>query len=494
MSRENGGVVGPNLTPSPDSISGVWGLVDTFELTQTTQWPGAPRKPTSITSAGVFEGQTISFVFEDGGSPPTSIIVTATPGGATASGLSSPLTVTGLTPGVEYTFTVELTNILGTTISDPSDPFMTPFTPENTVLPIISGVAQVGNTLTISTGTWTGFPSPTYTYQWQRGTTDIAGATNSSYVVTSSDENNTLRCIVTATNVAGFASATSADTASVPGVPPSVSYLVVAGGGGGLRGGGGAGGFRTGSSFAITPGTEYLITVGAGAAQGRNPGAVSSFGAAPSVIQSAGGGGGGSGPSGSIMNGVAGGSGGGGGSGAAQSARGAGGAGNVPAVSPSQGAAGGSGQGSMGGCPRSNGGGGGAMGGGGNRANNKTAGGGEGGPGQLSSISGVATTYAGGGGGSSGDWAGGPGGAGGGGNGGQYCGNIVDSTSGLANTGGGGGGLGGPLGTGNGGSGIVIISYPSQFKLPSSITGAYTYSLTGGNRVYRFTGSGSITW
>ena len=47
---------------------------------------------------------------------------------------------------------------------------------------------------------------------------------------------------------------------------PTVEYLVVAGGGddsnnGAGCGGGGAGGFRTATSFAVTAGTSYTITV-----------------------------------------------------------------------------------------------------------------------------------------------------------------------------------------------------------------------------------------
>ena len=46
----------------------------------------------------------------------------------------------------------------------------------------------------------------------------------------------------------------------------SVDYLVIGGGGGGgcIGGGGGAGGFRTGTSFPVTAGNVYAITVGAG--------------------------------------------------------------------------------------------------------------------------------------------------------------------------------------------------------------------------------------
>jgi hypothetical protein len=44
-----------------------------------------------------------------------------------------------------------------------------------------------------------------------------------------------------------------------------------------------------------------------------------------------------------------------------------------------------------------------------------------------------------------------------------------------------------------GGSGIVIISYSTAVANASS-TGSPTYSESGGNRIFRFTGSGSITF
>ena len=87
--------------------------------------------------------------------------------------------------------------------------------PVNTAIPVISGSTVVGQTLFSTTGIWVSSPSPTFTYQWQRGVSNISGATSSSYVITSDDVNSTLRCVVTATNIKGSVSATSENTAVV---------------------------------------------------------------------------------------------------------------------------------------------------------------------------------------------------------------------------------------------------------------------------------------
>lgn len=97
--------------------------------------------------------------------------------------------------------------------------------PVNTALPLISGTATHGLTLTASPGTWSGFPTPTYTYQWQRCAppspystcTNIAGATGVTYVPTNATPDLTykLQVIVTATNSQGSANKTSAKTNAV---------------------------------------------------------------------------------------------------------------------------------------------------------------------------------------------------------------------------------------------------------------------------------------
>ena len=85
----------------------------------------------------------------------------------------------------------------------------TPSAPVNTVAPALSGDFFVGQTLTCSTGSWTGFPAPTYTYQWRNAGVDIGGATSSTYVLQASDDGDSITCNVTATNASGSASQVS---------------------------------------------------------------------------------------------------------------------------------------------------------------------------------------------------------------------------------------------------------------------------------------------
>lgn len=96
--------------------------------------------------------------------------------------------------------------------------------PANTVAPALTGTATTGNALTCSTGTWTGVPTPTYSYQWQRAGVNIAGATSAAYTLQVADEGNAIRCAVTATNVAGTVSANSNTVTAAAAPPPSTVY------------------------------------------------------------------------------------------------------------------------------------------------------------------------------------------------------------------------------------------------------------------------------
>jgi hypothetical protein len=92
--------------------------------------------------------------------------------------------------------------------------------PQNTAAPTISGQARVGSTLTADNGTWSNAPT-SFSYQWQRcnadstGCTNISGATQKTYTLTSADVDKRVRVVVTATNADGSSSANSATSAIV---------------------------------------------------------------------------------------------------------------------------------------------------------------------------------------------------------------------------------------------------------------------------------------
>jgi subtilisin family serine protease len=93
--------------------------------------------------------------------------------------------------------------------------------------PSLSGVAEDGGTLVAATGVWDGLDA-TLAVRWERcdstGATcsAIAGAESASYVLAEPDVGATVRAVVTATNAAGSASATSAPS---PVVADSFSAL-----------------------------------------------------------------------------------------------------------------------------------------------------------------------------------------------------------------------------------------------------------------------------
>lgn len=99
--------------------------------------------------------------------------------------------------------------------------FSTAGSPESVSPPAISGVAEEGQTLTATPGTWSNSPTST-TEQWQRCKSSgahcaaIAGATGQTYKLTASDVGATIRVQETASNADGTgAPAESAATAVV---------------------------------------------------------------------------------------------------------------------------------------------------------------------------------------------------------------------------------------------------------------------------------------
>ncbi len=87
-----------------------------------------------------------------------------------------------------------------------------PIPPAVTSYPTVSGTAQRGQTLTATTGSWTGTQPIDYAYQWLRcdstgaNCNPIGGATSTTYTLTSTDVGSTIEVTVTASNTAGSGS------------------------------------------------------------------------------------------------------------------------------------------------------------------------------------------------------------------------------------------------------------------------------------------------
>ncbi len=184
----------------------------------------APGAPTSVTaSAG--DGQAIvSFTppVSDGGAPIAQYTVTSSPGGFTATGSASPITVTGLTNGTSYTFTVTATSNGGTSVPSAASAGVTPQAvvtapgaPTGVTATTGNGQATVSFTAPASNG---GAAITGYTVTSNPGNITATG-TGTTITVTGLTNGTAYTFTVTATNAAG----TSAASAASAGVTPQAT-------------------------------------------------------------------------------------------------------------------------------------------------------------------------------------------------------------------------------------------------------------------------------
>ena len=492
----------------------MWNITQQMQAQAETKWPFqryAPNAPyIGQATATAYNTADVEFTAPafDGKATITTYTAISTPGGFTGvvnQAGSGTITITGLTELTNYTFTVTATNSMGDSVASTSSNSIT--TSLHTYVPDAPTIGSA-SVSTYDTATVT-FTAPAFdgkaTITRYTATSTPGGFTgvvnqagSGTITITGLSPTTSYTFKVTATNIVGISSASNSSN-SITTLQHSiaVTYMVVAGGGGGgdrHGGGGGGGGYRTGSDNPVV-GTSYSISVGGGGTFGAYEYGLGSpagagyrgtnsslYGTNISVVSY--GGGGGSTYDGPTNDTTPVGSGG-------------GGAGNYGIH---VGRPGTPGQGNSGGNGQTNG----TAGGGGGGA--WTAGysyqggtaGGTGGYGYPNSITGGSYYYygAGGSGGNSSSGAGASGGYMGGGYG-THGDTDGDGGSGATNSGSGGGGTRSASGAstygGYGGSGVVIISIPDTSKIPSSVSGA-SVSLASGQRIYRFNGSGSITF
>jgi hypothetical protein len=101
--------------------------------------------------------------------------------------------------------------------------------PINLSPPVISGTAERGETLSSTTGTWTGTGTITFAYQWRRDNVNISGATSSTYVLVEADDNTSINCVVTATDDVGSTSISSNAISPILGSPYNLVAPVASG-------------------------------------------------------------------------------------------------------------------------------------------------------------------------------------------------------------------------------------------------------------------------
>ena len=136
--------------------------------------------------------------------------------------------------GKHVAYQITGTNAIGTSVRFASTSVVTG-PPSATINPAVSGTRATGSTLTVSSGTWVGFPEPDTSYQWYRCASEvssasstlpsqcsvISGAISTTYTQVSADAGKFVTARTTKSNSAGTVNLWSAN-ASVTRHPPSV--------------------------------------------------------------------------------------------------------------------------------------------------------------------------------------------------------------------------------------------------------------------------------
>ena len=183
---------------------------------------GKPNAPVSVSATDVGSGRAynngradVSFTSGgDNGAPISSFTVTSSPGGFTASGVSSPITITGLQSSVQYTYTVTATNTVGTSNASSASAGVTATTvPQSPTI----GTSTAGSgsaTVTYTANATGGSTVTAYTATSSPGS--FTGTGTSPITVSGLTNGTAYTFTVTATNANGTSSASSASNSVTP--------------------------------------------------------------------------------------------------------------------------------------------------------------------------------------------------------------------------------------------------------------------------------------
>ena len=104
-----------------------------------------------------------------------------------------------------------------------------PAAPVNVVQPLLSGNAAVGTVVTCSNGSWTGSPSPTFSFDFKINGVSVQSGASNTYTPLIGDDTKTLTCLVTATNTQGSASEGASNSLVVGTIPNNTVAPVISG-------------------------------------------------------------------------------------------------------------------------------------------------------------------------------------------------------------------------------------------------------------------------
>ena len=210
---------------------------------------GLPVAPTTVTAQAGNTQATVSFSGAlANGSVITGYTVTSSPGAVKVTGAASPIIVSGLTNGVAYTFTVTVTNGVGTSAPSLPSNSVTPLPPPPAAPTGLQG-APGNNQVTLSWSASSGAVS----YNVKKALsvngpfTILKSLTSTTYVDTAVKNNTSYFYVVTAVNASGAESSNSNQIMVVPLAPLSapVGLTAVAGPG------------SVALSWTAIPGTEF---------------------------------------------------------------------------------------------------------------------------------------------------------------------------------------------------------------------------------------------